>query len=645
MRLQQLLPRRLDRQVMLLVILLLLLVMPIFALYEAGKSAEREVDSAKLQARALAENISVTSVAHIVIHDFSSTEQLLLRSARFPGVLEIQVTDINGRVMGDVYTDSSKEPTLRYDIQQLSLPQASHSQVQEQSGRLIIWEPIMAARQVGWVRLTYSLADAKIIARRHLYDYLIEGFVMTLLLVALILLVMQRPLRVLRDAATFAGELTGKSGAQIPVDNRSIEIEQLGKALNMASTNLFEQETMIKKTLNALRTQKAAMDEHSIVSITDVDGKITYANQKLLDVTGLSSEELLGKKYSIINSGYHDEIFFQGLWNTVSSGQVWHGEILNRGKRSRGIWMSTTIVPFMDELGRPYEYVAISTDITGRKKIELELEQKANSLKQMTDHLEELVKLRTSELEEANRQLQHLNKIKSEFVSIVSHELRTPLTSIKSFAEILKEDGEEIDIDTQKRFLSIINDESDRLGRLINDLLDLQKMESGKMLWKDEQVNLVDVLKRSVDFFSQAFSDKGLQLTLELTAQECFVDLDADRMRQLITNLLSNALKFTELGGVTIVMHVDPGDVRVMVADTGMGIPEAEIEKVFDSFHQVDSSKRRKIGGTGLGLAICKEIVEHYGGRIWAESKLGEGSCFNFTLPLAGRERGVDDEQ
>lgn len=640
MILQQLLPRRLDRQVMLLVIFFLLLVMPIFALYEAGKSAERVVASATLQARALAENVAVTSVAHIVIYDFSSTEQLLLRAARFPGVLEIQVTDIDGRVMGDVYTGAGKEPQLRYEVQQLSPPGTTRSQMQKQPGRLIIWEPIIAARPVGWVRVTYSLAEAKAIAQRYLYGYLLDGAIMTIILVALILLVMQRPLRMLRDAATFAGELTSKSGAQIPVDDRSIEIEQLGKALNAASSNLFEQEATIKTALKALNTQKLAMDEHSIVSIADVDGRITYANRKLLEVTGFSSEDLLGKNYDIINSGYHNEAFFHDMWSTVSSGRVWHGEIMNRSKQSCEVWMNTTIVPFMDESGRPYEYVAISTDITGQKKIERELEEKANSLEQMTDHLEELVRLRTSELEEANRQLQHLNKIKSDFVSIVSHELRTPLTSIKSFAEILKEDGEDIDIDTQKRFLAIINDESDRLARLINDLLDLQKMGSGKMLWKDERVNLADVLKQSVDFFSRAFGDKGLPLTLELAAPECFLNLDADRMRQLIANLLSNALKFTEQGGVIMVMHIDTDDVRVMVADTGMGIPEAEIEKVFDSFHQVDSSERRKISGTGLGLAICKEIVEHYGGRIWVESRLGEGSRFNFTLPLAGRVMG-----
>jgi PAS domain S-box-containing protein len=487
--------------------------------------------------------------------------------------------------------------------------------------------------------LTYSLDEAEAIARSYLYDYMVDGAIVTLLLMTLILLVMRRPLRMLRDAAAFARGLQERSGKQIELDGRSIELEQLGQALNQASSSLFEQEGTIKRAFKALNTQKSALDEHSIVSITDVDGNITYANQKFLDATGFSNEELLGKNHRIIKSGFHDHEFFRNMWSTIAAGRVWHGEIVNRVKDGRELWLKTTIVPFMDESGHPYEYVAIRTDISGQKKIERELEEKARSLEQMTGNLEGLVRHRTAELEEANRQLQHLNKIKSEFVAVVSHELRTPLTSIKSFAEILRDDLDEIDGETQKRFLTIINDESERLGRLINELLDLQKIDSGKMVWNDKPVSLAAVLQGAVEFFSQAYRDKGLQLRLELAAEECQLDLDVDRIRQLITNLLANALKFTECGTVTVTMSIGSDEVKVAVSDSGIGIPTDEIDKVFESFHQVDSSETRRIGGSGLGLAICKEIVEHYRGRIWVESRFGEGSCFSFTLPLFDRER------
>ncbi len=635
MTLRQLLPKRLDRQVILLVTLLLCLVIPIFAFHAAKESTKRVVDAATLQSKALAENIAVTSVQHIITRDFASSEQLLLRSARFPSVMEIQITDLEGRIITDVTTQPDSEPQLRYELRQLKPPADLRSQRSEAAGLLTVWEPVIGANLVGWVQLTYSLAEAETIAQEYIYDHMLDDVVVALLLMALIQLVMRRPLRILREAATFATELQNKSGKQMRVDRGSIEIEQLSQALNSASTSLFKQEAAIKRALKALNTQKLALDEHSIVSITDVDGKITYANQKFLDATGFSREELLGKKHNIVKSEYHSDEFFSEMWQMIAAGRVWHGEILNRSKDGCELWVNTTIVPFMDEQGKIYEYVGIRTDITARKQIERELENKAGSLKRMSGHLEELVKQRTAELEQANRQLQHLNKIKSEFVAVVSHELRTPLTSIKSFAEILKDDIEELDIETKQRFLTIINDESDRLGRLINELLDLQKMESGRMIWKDVCIDLVGLLRDSMEFFSPAYHDKGLQLQLKLQQPECRLNLDADRIKQLMTNLLSNALKFTEHGGVTVTMTTTLAEVNVAITDTGLGIPEQDIEKVFESFHQVDSSETRRIGGSGLGLTICKEIVEHYQGRIWVESMLGVGSSFNFVLPLA----------
>ncbi len=627
------LPRRLDRQVMLSVTLLLCLIVPYFALHEAQKSAERVVSSATLQAKALAENIATTSVAHIITLDFASSDQLLLRTARFPSVIETQVVDIEGKIITDVMTASDGTPQLRYELTQLQ-PPANPVLQTERKGFLIIWEPVIGANLVGWVRLTYSLAEAEAIAQQYLYDYMLDGVILAVMLMASILLVMRRPLRMLRESAKFAAELKNKRGGYIPVDSSAIEVEQLGLALNEAATHLFEQEVAIRRALKALNTQKLALDEHTIVSITDVNGNITYANQRFLDATGFSSQELLGKQHNIISSGFHSEQYFGEMWKTITAGNVWHGEMLNRSKEGRELWVNTTIVPFMDEFGDPYEYVGIRTDITDMKKIEQELGEKAYSLKQLSENLEVLVKKRTAELEAANVQLQHLNKVKTDLVSVVSHELRTPLTSIKSFAGILKEDAGNIDIDTQRHFLSIINDESDRLGRLINDLLDLQKMDSGKTVWKDVSVNLVDVLKKSVEFFSSAYRDKHLSLQLLVEQDECLLCLDEDRVRQLFDNLLSNALKFTEQGAVTVAMSLSDCEVNITVTDAGIGIPEDEIDRVFESFHQVDSSDTRKAGGSGLGLTICKEIVEHYQGRIWVDSELGVGSSFNVALPL-----------
>lgn len=636
---QRLLPRRLDLQVMLLASIILGLTVPVVALYEANESAERAVKSASLQAKALAENISVTSVEYLITQDFASAEQLLVRSARFPGVIDIQITDISGNIMSDVVANPLNEPALRYDFLLITPPSNVKPQKQLHDSFLTIWEPIISVNPIGWVKLTYSLTETEKIASEHLRDYMVDGLIMVTLLVAMILYVMKRPLKLLRTAAKFAENLKHKNGAQLKTMRGSVEIEQLGNALNEASLNLYKQETAINEAMKALGSQKSAMDQHSIVSVIDTDGRITYVNEKFIDLTGYRKDELLGHRHKLLEPKFQSVTFFEQMWKRISAGKVWHGEILNKSKYDNTVWLNTSIVPFMNEHGTPYEYVVIMTDISKQKQVEAELEQKATSLKQMTDHLEELVKNRTEELEQANIQLMHLNKIKSEFVSVVSHELRTPLTSIQSFSEILKNDIEELDLTEQKNFLSIINKESDRLGRLINDLLDIQKIDSGKMTWKDQHIDLAKLLSDSTELFFQAFKEKGLTLKLSLPEKMDNPVVDEDRIKQVIANLLSNALKFTEQGSVMITLTTELDYAKISICDTGLGIPEKELESVFESFHQVDNTETRKTRGSGLGLAICKEIIEHYEGHIWAESTLGKGSCFYFTLPMTNNNK------
>lgn len=248
-----------------------------------------------------------------------------------------------------------------------------------------------------------------------------------------------------------------------------------------------------------------------------------------------------------------------------------------------------------------------------------------------------------SELTEANDELSRLNTVKSDFVSLVSHELRTPLTSIKSFAEILMDDIEDMDHQTQKRYLSIIDSESDRLTRLVTNILDLQKMDSNKMTWNDEELVLNNIVKESIESFSGAYESKGITLDIASIPEDLSVIADADKLKQVLANFLSNALKFTDEGGVLATLHqqkvktINGGYInmaRVAISDSGMGIPEDQLTKVFDNFHQVDNSATRKKGGSGLGLDICRKIVEHYEGNIWVESKLEKGSTFYFEIPL-----------
>lgn len=249
-----------------------------------------------------------------------------------------------------------------------------------------------------------------------------------------------------------------------------------------------------------------------------------------------------------------------------------------------------------------------------------------------------------SNFNKANNELTRLNNVKTEFISLVSHELRTPLTSIKSFAEILIDDIEDLDINTQKRYLSIIDSEGDRLTRLVSNILDIQKIDANKMSWNDESLVINDIAQKSVETISGAYQSKNIVLNIATVPDDLTVIADADKLSQIFANLLSNALKFTSEGEVLVSIHQHKDKkgrdmALVTVSDTGPGIPEDELFKVFDSFHQVDNSATRKTGGSGLGLDICRKIINHYEGNIWVESVLGKGSNFCFEIPLVKATR------
>jgi signal transduction histidine kinase len=247
----------------------------------------------------------------------------------------------------------------------------------------------------------------------------------------------------------------------------------------------------------------------------------------------------------------------------------------------------------------------------------------------------------------ANQRLRGLDQLKSDFLSTVSHELRTPLTSVLGFARIIARRYEEsllphldqsqarVRRDAQRitENLQIIIDEGERLTRLINEVLDLAKIESGKMEWQMQEVSLHEVVQRAVNATSSLARDKGLDVQVVSHTEAGQVYGDADRLTQVVTNLLGNAIKFTNQGSVTCVLERHADDILVKVQDTGVGIAPEDLDKVFDKFRQVGDTLTDKPTGTGLGLPICKEIIEHHGGRIWVESTPGIGSTFSFTLP------------
>lgn len=245
----------------------------------------------------------------------------------------------------------------------------------------------------------------------------------------------------------------------------------------------------------------------------------------------------------------------------------------------------------------------------------------------------------TTELREVNERLRELDRMKDDFVSTVTHELRTPLTSIRALSEMLHEDPK-LELNDRVRFLGIIVNEAERLTRLINQILDMAKLESGRAEWTTVEVDLGEVARETMDSVGQLFREKGVALDSEIPEQGPVVLADRDRLTQVLINLLSNAVKFVPAGQGQVHVRVREaaGEVRVEVSDNGPGLTSEECNVIFEKFRQGGNTMTGKPQGTGLGLPISRQIIEYFGGKLWVESRPGEGANFIFTVPLPASE-------
>ncbi len=241
----------------------------------------------------------------------------------------------------------------------------------------------------------------------------------------------------------------------------------------------------------------------------------------------------------------------------------------------------------------------------------------------------------TAELTAANERLKEVDRLKDNFITTVTHELRTPLTSIRAFSEILH-DSPALEPARRMEFISIIVKESERLTRLINQVLDLAKLESGNAEWHSAQLDINEVIHEAVSTTSQLLREGGVALTLDLPPSVPLVRADRDRLVQVMLNLISNAVKFCDpaAGRIDIGVRVLPDALQVDVRDNGRGVAEAHQELIFEKFRQVGDTLTEKPQGTGLGLPISRQIIGHFGGRLWVGSRAGQGATFSFTLPL-----------
>ena len=365
-----------------------------------------------------------------------------------------------------------------------------------------------------------------------------------------------------------------------------------------------------------LEAQKKALDQFAIVAETDVKGKITYVNEQFCKTSKYSREELMGKDHrNVANSGYHSKEFWHNFWTTIQAGKIFRGDVRNKAKDGTIYWEDTTIVPFLGKDGKPIKYMAIRANITDRKLAEDELRKK------------------TEELERVNQELKQLDQIKDEFISNVSHELRTPLTIIReSISQVADGLFGKVN-EKQNKYLGMSLTNVNRLGKIINDLLDISTIEKGKLKLYKESVNIVELVKEVVANFTPQVEKKGLQIRAVVPKGRVDVFVDKERMVQVLTNLVGNAYKFTDKGRIEVSVSENDTNIECRVKDTGVGIAPSDTPRLFSKFEQIGRESGPGIKGTGLGLSIAKGIIELHDGQITMESEPGQGTQFIITLP------------
>ncbi|RLU04173.1 MAG: response regulator [Ketobacter sp.] len=401
--------------------------------------------------------------------------------------------------------------------------------------------------------------------------------------------------------------------------NSGNEIETLTENFNkmIAARERYEgqlrvSEAATRAALNELNEQQFALSHHAIVAITNIKGDILYVNRKFEEVSGYTSEELIGKNHRLLNSGYHPISFFRNMYLNITKGKVWHGEICNRAKAGHLYWVATTIAPLKNKEGKIDRYMAIRTDITEQKAIQ-------------------------QELRNARDAAEDAAKAKSEFLATMSHEIRTPMNGVLGMLGLLLRTKLTGDQQHQAR-LAMSSAES--LLVIINDILDFSKIEAGRLDIEQIDFDLSAMLGDLAETIAPKAHDKGLELILDVVEVEhSMVVGDPGRLRQIISNLVSNAIKFTESGEIIIQAALRTTEkysyrFECTVIDTGIGIPADRIEPIFDSFTQLDASTTRRFGGTGLGLAIVRQLCQLMQGDISVESTLGKGSRFHFHVNL-----------
>ncbi len=389
----------------------------------------------------------------------------------------------------------------------------------------------------------------------------------------------------------------------------------------------------------AIAAEEIIENIRDLLILVDPRGNIISINRHSERILGYKQEELAGRPVSVIIPDLPE---LADDMEKMLKKEIIHYKraISYKTSNNKDVPVRLYATAIQDSMGDIAGFIFVAQDLRETKLLKKEIDER--------ERIQE-------ELIRSNIKLKEMDRIKTEFLSTVSHELKTPLTSIFGFTKIIKKRFEDIiepclDITGKKAArasrqmkdnMNIVIGEGERLTALINDVLDLTKMEAGKTAFREEDLYMEEVIERAVHVSSSLIEEKELKLLMDIQPNLPPVTGDQDRLIQVMLNIISNAVKFTEEGTITCRAVLSENDeLKVSVTDTGIGINKENLEAVFDKFRQLGDLMIDKPTGTGLGLSICKEIIERHGGRIWAESVPGAGSTFSFTIPVKQEDRG-----
>jgi PAS domain S-box-containing protein len=360
------------------------------------------------------------------------------------------------------------------------------------------------------------------------------------------------------------------------------------------------------------------------VIITDPSGKIQYINTKFTQITGYSFKEVVGKNPNILKSGEQSESFYKWMWQTISSGKEWSGEMHNKKKNGELYWESVVISSLVDTNGKITHYIGIKEDITERKRM-------------------------VQELVAAKEKAEENERLKTAFLHNISHEIRTPMNAIVGFATLLS--TPDLSEDQIYQFTETILESSNQLLMVINDIISIATIEAGQEKTEFKEINLNNLCNHVFEQFRPKAQARKLEFLIhtDLTEEQANIKIDETKLLQVLHNIIDNALKFTKTGNVTygckLIQNANkPSEIEFFVKDTGIGIDPEMHDEIFKRFRQVESTTTRRFGGSGLGLSISKAYIELMGGKIWIESELDKGSTFYFTIPYLQSNEIITEE-